>query len=157
MRNRMTLRNFALRCGFNRSNVAGFKESLRHLEEAGALKVKQGGFLGHSTCHPRIVYVYDWNVIKQHFGDVKTACEVEPEHCYEERDKREEYSEYALSFCISPKPCGGEFNKENLPYPICRVLHKCRHRIGARLNPQLVKAIINEMYPPDERALFFNC
>jgi hypothetical protein len=70
LRHRMTLRNFARAVGFNRANVVGFKNSLAILEQVGALEVKQGGFMAHSMCHPKIVYVYDWKKVMIHFGEV---------------------------------------------------------------------------------------
>ena len=157
MRNRMTLQNFARSVGFKKANITGFKKSLQYLEESGALKVKQGGFIAHSMCHPRIVYVYDWKKVTAHFGQIKPRLRSKPEHYYDEADRSEESVVYSLVFCVSDKLCKRQIKRECLPYPLCLELRTCKHQIGAKLKKERVKILLEEIYQPDARALFFNC
>jgi hypothetical protein len=153
----MTMRQFARNVGFKSANVAGFKNSLRVLEEAGALKVKQGGFVAHSMCHPKIVYIRDWQKVISHFGQVKRPAEKQLEHYYDEEDKSEETIICALSFCVSSKICKHQVERLDLPYPLCLELKNCKQQMGTCLTKKRVETLLKEIYSPDERSLFFNC
>lgn len=156
MRNRMTLQNFARCVGLKRANITGFKKSLQLLEESGALKVKQGGFIAHSMCHPKIVYIRDWREVAAYFGQIKQPVKSDPEHYYDERERPEESVVYSLAFCVSEKTCKHQTKVERLPYPICLELRNCKQQIGAKLKKERVKVILEKIYQPDERTLFFN-
>ena len=67
MQNRMTLSLFAKKLGYRRADAKEFHEGVRYLSRAGALMVKQGGFIGDSLHHPKIVFVKDWNAVNLYF------------------------------------------------------------------------------------------
>jgi Zn finger protein HypA/HybF involved in hydrogenase expression len=49
----LTLKTFAQRLGFKRASDARFQTLLKQWSIDGAIKVYQGGYLGHSTAHPK--------------------------------------------------------------------------------------------------------
>jgi len=67
MRSGLTLAVFAKRLGFKRSNAKELQFSLKYLQKIGALEIQQGGFKGHSLCHPKIVSIKDQKTVDTHF------------------------------------------------------------------------------------------
>jgi hypothetical protein len=68
MRQVLTLSKFAEAVGFPRGKRKGFQEHLKRLLEIRAVEVQQGGFLGDSMHHPKIVVIRDIKSLKQHFS-----------------------------------------------------------------------------------------
>jgi len=63
----MTVNNFAKKLGFKNSNAYGFKGHLHNLERAGAVEVKQAGYLADSLHHPKVVMIRNFDFIQQYF------------------------------------------------------------------------------------------
>jgi hypothetical protein len=68
MKSCMTVNNFAKKLGFKNGGAYGFKGHLHALERSGAVLIQQGGYLGDSLHHPKLVVIKNLEAIQQHFG-----------------------------------------------------------------------------------------
>jgi hypothetical protein len=63
----LTLPKFVKELGFTRANKKDFREHFDYLLKIGAIELQQGGFLGDSIHHPKLVVIRDIMVLQAHF------------------------------------------------------------------------------------------
>jgi len=79
----MTLKNFAKKFGFDRANNKDFRFALLCLTNSRAITIKQGGFIGDSMHHPKIVIIHDADAVNRHFSNNKPKLKVGKPRNYE--------------------------------------------------------------------------
>jgi hypothetical protein len=121
------LGTFAKKVGFSRANAKGLKSSLRHLERNKAIEVFQGGYKGHSLCHPKKVRVYDWDAVRIHFGLDQSKIvqneisERKPRKVWKKPKPKKRFKiKIELKFCAAKNYCDRQVVKRRLPYPLCK-------------------------------------
>ena len=97
--------------GFARACNREFRFTLHYLERMGALTVKQGGFIGDSMHHPKIVIMHDVETVYKYFHfecNVKNEDKVKESEIIEpnilQQLKIEEMEENRAKFTKEPKP-----------------------------------------------------